>query len=193
MATRPLCSVDGCGKPWRTKGLCGSHYLRLHRGADVDAPMIYRGGRMAWIREHVTYVGDDCLIWPFRKHKSGGGSVFFEGRYQMVSRVMCLLAHGEPPTPDLYALHSCGNGHLACANRNHLRWGTQYENMQDAIGHGTTTRGEKNAQATLTADDVRRIRSMKGSATYKEIAPMFGITKSAVGLIMRGERWGWLK
>lgn len=173
--------------------MCAVHYNRHWRGIAVDAPVIERGGRMAWIREHVTHEGDDCLIWPFRKHKSGGGSVFFDGRYQMVSRVMCLLAHGEPPTSDLYALHSCGNGHLACAHPKHLRWGTQYENMQDAIGHGTTTRGIKNARATLTDGEVRKIRERGAVEPYKVVAKDFNVTPAAVGLIVRRDRWGWLK
>lgn len=65
--------------------------------------------------------------------------------------------------------------------------------MQDAIVHGTTTRGTKNAQSALTEEDVRAIRALKGRMMYKDIAPVFGVSPSAVGLIMRGKRWAWLE
>ena len=193
MAIRALCSVDGCGKPGRTLGYCGTHYLRVWRTGEAGGLIPRRGGPMAWIRAHVTHEGEDCLTWPFQRNNAGYATVSVKGKKRSAARIMCRLKNGTPSDPSLDTAHSCGNGHLACMNSEHLRWATVTENMHDAIEHGTTTRGVKNAQASLTEADVRAIRSLKDKKLYREIASMFGVTPSAVGLIMRRERWAWLE
>lgn len=191
MATKPLCSVDGCGKPWRTLGMCGAHYLRHFRGADVNAPMKRRGAPRAWIESIIHYDGDECRFWPFARRKGYAIVADGKGINRSAARVVCRLIHGDPPDESMDTAHACGNGHLGCMTPRHLSWKTHAGNMQDAIGHGTTTRGEKNAQSTLTSSDVLGIRAMAG-VPYKVIAAKFSVTPSAVGLIMRRERWGWL-
>lgn len=173
--------------------MCATHYLRLWRTGEAGGSIEERGRPMKWLIAHVGYCGDDCLIWPFQRNNLGYATVSDGGQKRSAARLMCTLAHGEPDTPDLDTAHSCGRGHEGCIHPGHLSWKTRQANSQDAIIHGTTTRGAKNAQATLSDDDVRRIRSMRGTMMYKEIAPLFGVTPSAIGLIMRRERWGWLE
>lgn len=193
MATRPLCSVDGCGKPWRTLGMCAVHYNRHWRGADVDVQIVHRGGPSAWIADHINHSGDECLPWPFQRNNMGYATVSVAGKKRSAARVMCEARHGPPPSPSHDTAHSCGKGHEGCMNAAHLSWKTRVGNMQDAIDHGTTTRGEKNTQAVLTKNDVIEIRAMGTIAPYKVVAKAFNISTSAVGLIVRRERWGWLK
>ena len=51
-----------------------------------------------WINAHVAYAGDDCLIWPFSKNWNGYGHVGAGGgKIVYAHRMMCSLAHGEPP------------------------------------------------------------------------------------------------
>jgi hypothetical protein len=33
---RGICRVDGCGRPVKARGVCNAHYLRWHKGQDVD-------------------------------------------------------------------------------------------------------------------------------------------------------------
>lgn len=193
MAEKPLCSVEGCDNPRRSLGLCAAHYNRRWRTGDTGGEIKPRGAPLEWIASHIAYDGDDCLIWPFGRLPNGYGRAFFRGTWRSAARVMCTLAHGEPDHPHLDTLHSCGNGHLACMNPQHVRWGTRAQNMGDAITHQTTTRGAKNAQAVLTEDDVRSIRLMASAERYADVAVRFGISPSAVGLIVRRERWGWLE
>lgn len=39
------CSVDGCDRPHRAKGLCAFHYYRQRDGVPLDAPLSGRGSR----------------------------------------------------------------------------------------------------------------------------------------------------
>jgi hypothetical protein len=36
---RRLCSVDGCGRPHRARGLCSTHYFRQQKGIDLAPPV----------------------------------------------------------------------------------------------------------------------------------------------------------
>lgn len=193
MAEKPLCSVEDCGKPARTRGWCAVHYNQFHRTGRVGGLINRRGQRLVWIAEHVSHQGDECLLWPFSRLPNGYGRVFFEGTYRSAARVMCQKANGAPASPEMETLHSCGNGHLGCMNPRHVRWGTRLENMQDAIAHETTTRGARNSQAVLLEDQVREIRRLAVDTPYAVVADKFSITPSAVGLIVRRERWGWLE
>lgn len=49
--------------------------------------------------------------------------------------------------------------------------------------------GEESPRAKLTADQVREIRSLKGTLTNRQIGARFGVSKVQVGFILRGERW----
>jgi HNH endonuclease len=59
----------------------------------------------------------ECLIWPFSR-RDGRGYI----NEEPVSRFVCKLAHGSPPTEKHDAAHNCGNER--CVNPHHLRWAT---------------------------------------------------------------------
>src|SRR5690606_38676370 len=120
------------------------------------------GVASAWLEQHVTYQGGDCLIWPFGQRAKGYGSIFVDGKCQYASRVMCEKAHGAPPQGKPWALHSCGNGHLGCVNPNHLRWGNRNDNGSDMVEHGKSCRGDQNGRATITEAIAREILALKG-------------------------------
>ena len=71
-----------------------------------------------------------------------------------------------------------------------LRWDTRTQNVMDMYrcGHNTA-RGERLPSAKLTEELVREIRSLKGLKTTRAIAKHFGIGKTVVGNILRGEDW----
>jgi hypothetical protein len=131
------CSVEGCDRPVRYKKpvLCSAHYQRQWRGGDVHGIRAMRGDPRRWLESHVSHAADDCLIWPFSRSSTGYGDLRNGGKHYHAHRLMCQMAHGDPPALKLDAAHSCGNGHLACVNPRHLRWATRSENNQDAIEH----------------------------------------------------------
>lgn len=82
------------------------------------------------IRAKLVVQDDGCHTWPHRSHPNGYGYIRFEGRQRLLHRVVWELTHGPIP-PGLLVLHSCDVRH--CANIEHLRLGTAYDNAQDAI------------------------------------------------------------
>lgn len=144
-----------------------------------------KGATEAFIRAHVAYQGDECVLWPFAASRSGYGLATIGGYQRSASRWMCILAHGEPPTPKHEAAHNCGN--RRCVNPRHLRWDTPKGNQADKLIHGTHNRGERNGKTTLTADDVRAIR--QAPPDLAAIMERFGISKGCASKIRSGQRW----
>lgn len=188
------CSIDGCSSAWIARGLCNKHWRRWRTNGD---PLVTRrmpqGESFAWIKDvAVPYEGEECLTWPFGRHKHGYGDIQIDGSKKLAHRVVCELAHGKPPHEGSEAAHSCGNGHEGCVNPNHLRWDTRHGNMVDKVEHGTHARGTKSYNSRLTEQDVREIRSLAGSVPYRVLGERFGIAKNTARLIAVGKRWGWL-
>ena len=139
MANHRICDVHGCGNIHDANGYCKAHNHRFRRYGDPlgsGRKVAQRGELVSWIAENANHSGDACLKWPFGRRKAKGyGSVTFRGVSTAAHRVMCILAHGEPPTSKHAAAHSCGMGHEGCVNPKHLRWATSKENAADAVMH----------------------------------------------------------
>lgn len=81
-------------------------------------------------------VGRSSQCWDFlgKKYHGGYGLFRWEGLEVRAHRFALALTKGLPPEGKPLALHSCDRP--LCCNPNHLRWGTQKENMQDASRRG---------------------------------------------------------
>lgn len=193
MATRPICKIEGCGKPHYGNGWCSKHRDRWLRhgdplgGRDADEPLRF------FLDVVLPFKSKDCLIWPYSGNGVGYGKITYQGKRQYVHRAACEQVNGPPPTPDHEAAHSCGNGKQGCVNPLHLLWKTHAQNEADKLEHGTHQNGERNKQAKLTEDDVRAIRALQGVMPQSQIAEKFNIHQMQVSRIHRRERWGWLE
>lgn len=134
----------------------------------------------------LSHKGPGCLIWPYARDLKGYGRMNYLGKNQRVSRLVCRMVHGEPPSPIHQAAHACGN--RACVSPRHLSWKTQSENEADKLIHGTHSRGERSKLSKLTAEDVVAIRSAKG-VTQRELANRFGVSRGYVAGLRRGRFW----
>lgn len=194
MATDRVCAIDGCCKPVVARGWCAAHYRRwqIHRDPLGFTPRKL-GEIQTWVADvAVLFSGEDCLIWPFSRTEKGYATWTVDGRPQNASRVICRMVHGEPPSHSHVAAHNCFSGHLGCVNPQHLRWATASENEQDKVLSGTSNRGSRHGLSKLKDEDVRAIRALAGIMTQAEIAEKFGVSKWAVGDIIRRKRWAWL-
>ena len=191
MAANYICSLDGCGKQGHAKGLCCNHYYMQRRNGSPTPTRRSNGTASKWIDEFaLPFKGDQCLIWPHSVDKDG----YARGRYpgfktDRAHRIVCWLIHGDPPTPDHEAAHSCGMGHEGCINPIHLSWATPAENTVDRGNHGNILKNESHPMAKLDANKARLIAGMLGKKTQAEIASIFGVTYSTVSLISLGKAW----
>ena len=89
-------------------------------------------------------------------------------------------------------------------NLSNLEWGTRSENQKDRLSVGKDNRGSKHGMSKLTEMQVKEIKRLATSANkgvrkidnggnYKTISEKFNISKAAVGSIVSGRSWGWLK
>lgn len=140
------------------------------------------GKCIRWLREHVNYVGADCLIWPFhRNSQKGYGDLGYNGRQLYAHRLMCELVHGPAPADRPQAAHSCGNGHLGCVNPLHLSWKSNSENQLDRQTHGTrepTNTGW--GRTKLTVAQIQEIRALRGIETQVNLAKRFGVKPGCI-------------
>ena len=190
---RPPCSVENCGKKSHANKLCKSHYERLRRHGDPNAGRTNNGDPLRFIHNiAATNNSAECLMWPYSRDQNGYGKLVIDGRLIGAHRYVCILAHGNAPTPDHQAAHSCGNGHLGCVSKRHLSWKSILENEADKIIHGTICRGERHWNSKLDESQVREIISLKGVGTLDEIARKFGVSITQIWSIQRGKRWSWI-
>lgn len=194
-----ICSVFSCDRPVLAVGLCAAHRYRLRKFGSVmaDVPIAAKasnGELLKFIRDHRDYDGRDCLIWPYGKSPSGRGVVRFRGVQTSAPRVMCIEAHGEPPTPEHEAAHNCGMGHEGCIHPGHLRWATAVENRSDMHAHGTSLVGDRHPMSVLDKGAVREIRRSfdRRRDTYSSVADRYGVDSTTIGKIIRHETWSHL-
>jgi hypothetical protein len=182
----PSCNGDASWRAGGKRGWCRAHYRRWQRHGDPQAGRTPVGEPGRYLTEVVlAYEGEECLSWPYGKDKAGYAQI---GRHDSVSRLVCESVNGPPPTTRHQAAHSCGNGHNACCNKQHLSWKTPIENQADRVTHGTSNRGERHGCAQLNSADVAEIRSHHGKPV-REIAAHFGVSVSHVVNIIAGRAW----
>lgn len=138
--------------------------------------------------------GDDCVEW-------GASATKGYGQFSMATpcgrrpfrphRALREIVEGES---DLNALHRCGN--KLCVNLDHTYYGTQSDNWQDCVRMGESKQiGETATQSKLTADQVGEIRRRyiptrgRRLGNGRELELEFGLSRSYVSQIMRGDRW----
>jgi hypothetical protein len=156
-------------------------------------------------------VGDDGSVWSCRlmgcragigdvwrlmkpskeKHKHGHLHVLLRRDGKYVTRgvhQLVLAAFVGPCPPGMQGCHfpdrNPENNRL-----DNLRWGTPHDNASDAKFHGTNLAGERSPQAKITVATVRRIRSLAGVLTQREIAAEVGLSQQTVCKIINRERW----
>lgn len=138
------------------------------------------GPGIRWLRENVSYQGDDCLIYPgYRDPHYGRGKVGINGGIFWAHRIMCEMAHGPAPADKPQAAHSCGNGHIGCCNPRHLSWKDNSENQLDRRVHGTHE-GAIGRRARLTPKEIATIQEMKGKVPQLALAAQFGVKRGTI-------------
>lgn len=144
MADR-TCSVEGCERPYDSKGYCQMHATRVRRYGSPQAikRVVVRGTpeERFWVRVNKT--ADSCWEWTGARHPLGYGN-FNAGmrsdgtvRYIAAHRFSWELTHG--PIPEGHEVcHACDNP--PCVRPDHLWLGTHLDNMRDMDTKGRCDR-----------------------------------------------------
>lgn len=130
-----------------------------------------------------------CWLWDQSFSDNGYGQMLRhpEGRRFYVHRLSYEAFVG--PIPDgMQVCHKCDV--RPCCNPDHFFIGTCADNLRDMRRKDRHNRGERNGHAKLTEGDVREIlRRLAAGERQQPIATDFGVSRGAIGLIKRGEKW----
>jgi hypothetical protein len=133
-----------------------------------------------------TCGGEGCWEWTAYKDKKGYGRCGSKHGEVLAHRISHIVFNGPIPS-GLHVLHSCDNP--SCVNPAHLRVGTNDDNVMDRHERNrwASMPGDKNPNAKLTWDEVRKIRA--DNRSQSKIGDVFGVSQITVSLIKRGKIW----
>ena len=140
-----------------------------------------------WSRVEVRGPGE-CWPWRARADKYGRGRFDVTSRRPSIaSRVAWELTNGPLP-PGSYALHTCDVP--ACCNPDHIRPGTQRENIADAKSKNRLAIGANHSQSKLTEAQVATIRQRAATGCGNEaLGREFGVTRATIWAILNNKTW----
>jgi len=129
---------------------------------------------------------DSCWNWTASVNTYGYGCFWWDKKQHQSHRISWLIAHGKESEKLL--LHSCDNAR--CVNPEHLREGTQADNMRDKVLRKRQAFGEKNAQSRLTNEQVLAIlEKFANGASMRGLGREYGVSKTAISDIVKGKNW----
>ena len=143
---------------------------------------------LKWLIQAITsHRSNECLIWPFTKHRDGHGRIRFNRADQYAHRVAFYITYGRWPFP--IGRHICDTP--ACFNPRHVIDGTDADNSRDMVIRGRSGKGSANASAKLTEDAVRSMRHdyFSGRSTVDQLAKRYLVTASTAKRAIDGKTW----
>jgi len=140
---------------------------------------------------------EECWLWLGRARRGGYGyitrSIDDKRLFVAAHRLSLVIARAQPIPSGKLVLHHCDN--RLCVNPHHLYVGTYADNARDAVERGRMASpfplyGEENPVARLTQAKADEIRAAHASgASRAELEAKFGVSKTTVAAVVRGERW----
>jgi hypothetical protein len=140
-----------------------------------------------WFESKLTPTDTGCKEWSMCRFAHGYGVVRMAGKNLKAHRMSLEHSLGRPLKENMFALHSCNNP--PCCNPDHLREGTNQENVDDKLRADRQPRGEANGKAKLTLVQVNEIRENPNSLTQYQLAGLYGVQRPCIAKIQRGKIW----
>jgi hypothetical protein len=116
-------------------------------------------------------------------------AIYVDGKpkHTMIHRLTCTAFVGARPDGHEVNHKNCIRHDNRAEN---LEWVTRQQNAEHRQLHGIHQRGEQNGNARLTQKQADRLREIiAGGARRGCAATVYGISKSMVGCIARGQNW----
>lgn len=139
-----------------------------------------------------------CLLWQGSVHPRGYPVISLAryglepGGHAIANRVVFQHINGKLSPRDV-VYNTCGN--RSCLNVGHMKSGSRADAFHNASLHGRVPKmqrnGSLNPMSKLTPESVAQIRSIykAGGQSLRSIGSRFGVSPSAVSLIVRNKRW----
>lgn len=175
--SRP-CSIAGCNRASRRRGMCPMHYCRTRKHGDPGKPgrsFEYHGMRGTKVYSTWHHMIERCenpknIGYP----TYGAKGISVCGRWRE-SFIAFLADMGEPPSQkhQIDRIDSSGN-----YEPQNCRWLSPTENLRNR------------RCVKLTMEKAREIRRMKSEGkSSREIAERFNLRTGSIDNIIRGNRW----
>jgi hypothetical protein len=106
----------------------------------------------------------------------------------LVHRLVCLAFNGPPPFPGAQAAHIDGDRTNNIPSN--LYWASAEQNCADRARHGTWVHGERvNTNKLSEADIAEIITRVRAGEMRKSVAAAYGVHRSSIDQLMRGDTW----
>lgn len=128
--SQDICSVAGCGRPRKVRGMCQPCYRKaLHHG-EIDTSPHRRMTPEQWFW-HTVRQGPGCWEWAGVHTALGYSRIYIDGKYHLAHRFAYELLVGSIPV-GMVLDHLCRNP--GCVNPDHLEPVTDAENIRRGQG-----------------------------------------------------------
>lgn len=135
-------------------------------------------------REKIDRSGE-CHRWKAQTDSAGYGLFSVDGRKRLAHRVAYYIEHGALPP---VVRHTCDNP--ACVNPEHLRGGTQQDNIRDRQAKDRQAKGHQNGRSKLDEQTVLECRKQHANgASIRELARKHNVDRTTMRAALRGETW----
>jgi hypothetical protein len=141
----------------------------------------------AWFDSKLVEAPTGCMEWSMCRSVQGYGFVRMHGKNMKAHRLSLERRLGRPISPTMAVLHSCNNP--PCCNPEHLREGTNQDNVNDKLRSDRQPRGETNGRAKLTRQQVEEIKANVDGLTQYQLADVYGVKRPCIAKIQRGKLW----
>ena len=190
-----ICKIANCTNKIHARDWCKKHYLRNWK---YGTPQLTKTREdnlsdaqlLLWMESAPQIQVDPetgCQEWQGAKNNHGYGMVSHKGKIRLAHRLRWFLTWGYMPKK--FLLHSCDTP--ACTNLEHLREGSQQDNIDDMIVRGRQAVGEDHGNSKLNEEKIIAIRELRRNTncTYQELAAMFGVKKATISAICTRRTW----
>jgi hypothetical protein len=152
--------------------------------SDLDADEALMAALTRFMAKAKKSSETECWNWSASLTHDGYGRFTYKGKQHLAHRFSHEVFVGEV-SADIKVCHTCDNP--ACCNPKHLFLGTNADNLRDMANKGRSTHGEKNPNRKLSKDQV--IAIVADTRKHRLIAEDYGVTRSQISYIKRGESW----
>lgn len=129
-----------------------------------------------------------CWLWDGSTTKHGYGQISLNGSPSRAHRVSFEFFN-KTSAGNKFVCNKCDTP--SCVNPDHLFCGTHDQNMADKISKGRQSKGEARPLAKLKEEDVVYIKGSDKSCVT--LGKEFGVSRSVITKIRRGEGWRHVK